>query len=174
MQVRIWLVCYFCLVFSLLFFCISSCAILLFPLYLIGAFLDTAAEEQRVNSRVETLLRLAKANDVDFWADKNRCRRIVQFQDRAAQTREFLDFCNSTLAMVYNAMFPRNPQPENLTELMAKFKDVRNIHDFVKSQMVAGAKFALIWLKICHSKLDFDKVVESLLNRMSRRRVIID
>ncbi|KAM0893482.1 hypothetical protein ACQ4PT_025098 [Festuca glaucescens] len=139
-----------------------------------GAFLDTSAEEQRVNSRVETLLRLAKANDIDFWADESRCRRIVQFQDRAAQTREFLDFCNSTFAMVYNAMFPQNPQPENLTELMDNFKDVRNIHDFVKAQMVAGAKFALIWLKICHSKLDLDKVVESLLLKMSKRKVNID
>jgi hypothetical protein len=76
--------------------------------------------------------------------------------------------------MVYNAMFPRNPKPENLTELMDKFKDVRNIHDFVKAQMVAGAKFALIWLKICHSKLDLDKVFESFLLKMSKRRVNID
>jgi hypothetical protein len=53
-------------------------------------------------------------------------------------------------------MFSRNPQPENLTELMGKFNDVRNIHDFVKAQMVADAKFDLIWLKICHSKLDLD------------------
>jgi hypothetical protein len=76
--------------------------------------------------------------------------------------------------MVYNAMFARNPQPENLTELMDKFKDVRNIHDFVKAQMVAGAKFALIWLKICHPKLDFDKVVDNFYLKMSRRRVNID
>jgi hypothetical protein len=100
---------------------------------LIGSFLDAAAEEQRVNSPVKALLRLAKANDVDFWADRDRTRRIVQFQDRAAQIQEFFDFCTSTLAMVYNAMFPRNPQPENLLEIMGKFKDVRSIHDFMKA-----------------------------------------
>jgi hypothetical protein len=66
MQVKIWLGCYFYLIVSLLFFCVSPCAILHFPLFLVGAFLDTAAEEQRVNSRVEALLRLAKANDIDF------------------------------------------------------------------------------------------------------------
>jgi hypothetical protein len=71
-------------------------------------------------------------------------------------------------------MFPRYPQPENLTEIMDNFKDVRNIHDFVKAQMVAGAKFALIWLKICHSKLDLDKVFESFLLKMSKRKVNID
>jgi hypothetical protein len=124
--------------------------------------------------RVDNLLHLARANDIDFWADEMRCRRIVQFQDRAAQTREFLDFCNSTLAMVYNAMFPRNPQPENLAQLMDKFKDMRNIHDFVKAQMVAGAKFALIWLRIYHPKMDLDKVVNGVLLKSSKRRINID
>jgi hypothetical protein len=81
----------------------------LFILLSIGAFIDATAEEQRVNSRVETLLQLATSHGVNFWADENRTRRIVQFQDRATRTREFLDFCSSTLAMVYNAMFPRNP-----------------------------------------------------------------
>jgi hypothetical protein len=71
-------------------------------------------------------------------------------------------------------MFPRNPQPENLTQLMDKFKDVCNIHDFVKARMVAHAKFALIWLKICHSKLDLDKVVDGFLLKMSKRKVNID
>jgi hypothetical protein len=68
----------------------------------------------------------------------------MRFQDRAAQVRDFLDFCTSTLAMVYNAMFPRNPQPGNLPELMKKFKNVHQIHDFVKAQLMAGARFALI------------------------------
>jgi hypothetical protein len=45
----------------------------------IGSFLDAAAEEQRVNSRFEALLQLAKANDRDFWADEDCLRRIIQF-----------------------------------------------------------------------------------------------
>ncbi|KAM0887183.1 hypothetical protein ACQ4PT_029227 [Festuca glaucescens] len=139
-----------------------------------GDFLDTAAEERRVNLRVDSLLHLARDNNIAFLADEARCRRIVEFQDCAAQTREFLDFCNNTLAMVYNAMFPRNPQPENLTQLMDKFKDVRNIHDFVKAQMVADAKFALIWLRIYHPKMDLDKVVEGVLLKSSKRKINLD
>lgn len=119
-------------------------------------------------------MRLAKEANVDFWADETRCRRIVQFQDRATQTREFLDFCNSTLGMVYNAMFPRNPQPENLTQLMEKFKDVRNIHNFVKAQMVAGAKFALIWLRIYHPKIDLDEVAQGVLLKSSKKKIKLD
>jgi hypothetical protein len=141
---------------------------------LIGSFLDAATKEQRVNSRVGVLLRLARTNDIDFWANEGRTRCIVQFQNRASQVREFRDFFGSTLAMVDNAMFPRNPQPGNLTELMGKFKDVHSIHDFVKAQMVAGAKVALIWLKICHSKLDFSNVVDTFYLKMSKRRENVD
>jgi hypothetical protein len=50
-----------------------------FILLFIDAFIDAAAEEQRVNARVETLLRLAKTHGVNFWADEGRTRRIVQF-----------------------------------------------------------------------------------------------
>jgi phage protein D len=71
-----------------------------FSFLVLGSFIDTVAEDQHVDSRVEVLLRLARQNDSDFWASKDRTRRIVQFQDRAAQVREFLEFCTSTLAMV--------------------------------------------------------------------------
>jgi hypothetical protein len=71
-------------------------------------------------------------------------------------------------------MFARNPQPENLAELMGKFRDTRNIHDFVKAQMVAGTKLALIFMRICNSKLDLDKLVDHVFLRLSKRRMNID
>jgi hypothetical protein len=76
--------------------------------------------------------------------------------------------------MVYNAMFSRNPQPGNLTQMMEKFKDVRNIHNFVKIQMVAGAKFALIWLRIYHPKIDLDEVAQGVLLKSSKKRIKLD
>jgi hypothetical protein len=97
------------LMFDLYFSCAPPCAPLFSLMLFIGSFLDTATEEQRVNSRVEALLQLSKANDVDFWADEDRTHRIVQFQYQAAQVQDFLNFCTCILAMVYNAMFPRNP-----------------------------------------------------------------
>jgi hypothetical protein len=57
---------------------------------------------------------------------------------------------------------------------MEKFKDVESIHDFVKAQLIAGAKFALIWLKICYSKLDLDTVFDTLYRKTSKRRVNAD
>ena len=142
--------------------------------FTIGSFLDAAAEDQRVNLRVESLTRLAKEANVDFWANETRCRRIVQFQDRAAQTRAFIDLCRDTLSLVYKTMFPRNPQPDEFNDLIKKFKDVQAVHNLVKAQMISGAKFALIWVKIRHSKIDIDDIVRGVLSRCSKRRINLD
>jgi hypothetical protein len=40
--------------------------------------------------------------------------------------------------------------------------------------MVAGAKLALIWVKICSSKIDFGEVVNRVLLKCSKRRINID
>jgi hypothetical protein len=57
---------------------------------------------------------------------------------------------------------------------MHKFRDMESIHDFVKAQMVASAKFALIWLKVYHSKLDFNNLFDIFYRRTSKRRVNFD
>jgi hypothetical protein len=119
-------------------------------------------------------VKLALENNSSFWSNPNRTRRIAHFEDRAGQVRQYLDFCTKTLAMVYNAMFPRNVQPKTLPELMNKFKDSHRIHDFVKAQLIAGARFALIMLQICHSKLEMTKVVEIFLTKLRRRRRGVD
>jgi hypothetical protein len=119
-------------------------------------------------------MRLAVEANVDFWVDEACCRAIVQFQDHATQAREFINFCSSLLGMAYNAMFPRNPQPENFTNLMEKFKNVRDIHSFVKAQMVAGVKFSLIWLRIHHPKIDLDEVAKGVLLKSSKKRIKLD
>jgi hypothetical protein len=78
------------------------------------------------------------------------------------------------MGMVYNDMFPCNPQPENLPQLMEKFKNVRNIHSFVKVQMVAGAKFALIWLRIYHPKIDLDEVAQGVPVKSLKKKIKLD
>ena len=57
---------------------------------------------------------------------------------------------------------------------MEKFKDSHKIHGFVRAQLVAGTRFALIMLQTCHSKLDMTKVVEKVHARLRRRRMGVD
>jgi hypothetical protein len=71
-------------------------------------------------------------------------------------------------------MFPRNPQPATLPDLMKKFKIVHQIHDFVKAQLMASARFALIWLKICHPKLDLNNVIDVCYSKLKQRRKNVD
>jgi hypothetical protein len=35
---------------------------------------------------------------------------------------------------------------------------------------MVGARFTLIWLKICHSKLDLDKVIDVSYSKLKQRR----
>jgi hypothetical protein len=140
----------------------------------LGFFLDAAAEDQCVDARSEVLIQLAMRNNANFWATPNRTRQIVRFHDRAGQVREYLDFCTKTLAMVYNAMFPRNIQPKTLPDLMDKFKSVHRIHGFVKAKLMAGARFAMIMLQICYPKLDMSNIVDLCHARLRKRRRNVD
>ena len=40
--------------------------------------------------------------------------------------------------------------------------------------MIVGAKFALIWVKNRHSKIDLDDIVRGVLSRCSKRRINLD
>jgi hypothetical protein len=71
-------------------------------------------------------------------------------------------------------MFTRNPEPEEFTDLLAKFKSAEDVCGLVRAQMIAGAKFALIWIRICHSKINLDEVVSRVLLKCSKRRINID
>ncbi|KAK1679634.1 hypothetical protein QYE76_040482 [Lolium multiflorum] len=135
-----------------------------------GAFLDTATEDERVEARSNVLLRLAREHGSTFWGTPERTRQIVRFQDRALQVREYLDFCTRTLSLVYGTMFPRNKMPETLPALMDKFRDAPRIHGFVRAQLAAGARFAMIMIKICYPKLDVGQIVPKCLEKMSKRK----
>ena len=71
-------------------------------------------------------------------------------------------------------MFPRNPPPETLSALMDKFRDAPRIHEFVRAQLTAGARFAMIMLQVCYPKLDMTKIVAKCQAKLTRRRRNID
>jgi hypothetical protein len=149
------------------FFLISS-----FPdkSFQIGSFVNTATEDERVEARSNVLLRLAQEHGSNFWGTPERTRQIVRFQDRALQVRDFLDFCTRTLSLVYGTMFPRNKMPETLPALMEQFRDAPRIHGFVRAQLAAGARFAMIMIKICCPKLDMGQIVPKCLAKMAKRK----
>ena len=136
--------------------------------------MDVAAENQRVDARSDLLVNLALNNGFSFWSSPDRTRQIVRFHDRAGQVQQYLEFCTRTLAMVYNAMFPRNLQPTTLPDLMEKFKSAHQVYGFVKAQLMAGARFAMIMLQIRYPKLDMTNIVEACHVKLRRRRRNVD
>jgi hypothetical protein len=71
-------------------------------------------------------------------------------------------------------MFPRNEIPDTLPALMEKFRDAPRIHNFVRAQLSAGARFAMIMIQICYRKLDLTKIVAKCLAKQSKRKRNID
>ena len=120
--------------------------------------MDSITEGERIKARMNALMEISARMGVDFWADHRRCFTIVQLQDRVSQVHKFVDHCRTILAMIYNTMFPRNPAPRDFTELMGKFSRVADVRNFVKLQLVAGAKLALARVRVHKPRLDIDAI----------------
>jgi hypothetical protein len=57
---------------------------------------------------------------------------------------------------------------------MDKFKSVEQIHNFVKVQLVAGARFALIVLKICYPKISLKNIVSICHAKVREKKQYVD
>jgi hypothetical protein len=57
-----------------------------------------------------------------FWVDPWRRSAIVVLQDRAQHIGESIDGCQKSLTTMYSVMLPRNPPPENFSQLLEVFK----------------------------------------------------
>ena len=119
---------------------------------------DEAAESSRVNARVEALSDLARPHQT-FWKDKSRTSVLVQFQDRVEQVHSFFWACRDKLSMVFRTMFPLNPQPNTLSQLFEKFKNLTEVRTLVRSQLVAGAEIALAFVHDADPSLDLTLIV---------------
>ena len=78
----------------------------------------------------------------------------MQFQDRVEQVHSFFWTCRDKLAMIYRMMFPLNPQPNSLPQLMEKFKDPAEVRKLVRNQLIAGAEVALAFVHDADPTLD--------------------
>jgi hypothetical protein len=59
------------------------------------------------------------------------------------------------LTTMYSVMLPRNPLPENFGQLLEVFRTSQRIHRLIELNLVAGANFALGWVRKWHPRLNF-------------------
>jgi hypothetical protein len=142
--------------------CVFSC-FLLFHYYrlissvALGTCLDFAAEAHQVAEQNVALEKASEGID-SLWSDP-RCRRaIVLLQDRAQHIGEAVDGCRRSLITIHSVMLPHNPLPGSFPLLLDAFRSSQRIHRLIELNLVAGAYFALGWMRKWHPKLNYSSM----------------
>jgi hypothetical protein len=157
--------------FSLLFHC---CFVMSF--IILGTCLDFAAEARRVAERNAALEKTSEGID-SLWSDPRRRRAIVLLQDCAQHIRESVDGCRRALITMHSVMLPRNPLPGSFPLLLDAFRSFRSsqrIYRLIELNLVAGANFALGWMRKWHPRLNYSSMSLSYPSGGASLRVHLD
>jgi hypothetical protein len=142
--------------------CGFSC-FLLFQYYrlisfvVLGTCLDFPAEARRVAEQNTALEKASEGID-SLWSDPRRRRAIVLLQDRAQHIGEAVDGCRRSLITMHSVMLPRNPLPGSFPLLLHTFRSSQQIHRLIELNLVAGANFALGWVRKWHPRLNYSSM----------------
>jgi hypothetical protein len=98
------------------------------------------------------------ANSVvdNFWADRSKAMKLTLLQDRIAQAGVLAETSRSDLALVHEAMFPLNNQPEGLPALLDRFENGNAIYSFVREHLCCGAVVALAFVRAHYPEVDLE------------------
>jgi hypothetical protein len=130
---------------------------ILMNLCLPGTCLHPADEDRRVVERITALERVSKDTN-SLWADPWHHSVVVLLQDCAQHIGEVVDGCQRSLTSMYSIMLPRNPPPENFKQLLDAFRSSQRIHRLIELNLVAGANFALGWIRKWHPRLNYSSM----------------
>jgi hypothetical protein len=107
-----------------------------------------------VSERIAALEK-ASTDTNTFWIDLRRRSTIVLLQEHAQHVGESVDHCQKSLTTTYSIMLPRNPPLENFGKLLDVFWMSRCVHRLIVLNLVAGANFALGWIRKWHPRLNY-------------------
>jgi hypothetical protein len=138
--------------FFLWFHC---CSVTLFAI--LGTCLDYAAEARRVAEQNAALEKTSEGID-SLWSDPRRRSAIVLLQNRAQHIRESVDGCRRALVTMHSVMLPRNPLPGSFPLLLNISRSSQRIHRLIELNLVAGANFALGWMRKWHPRLNYSSM----------------
>jgi hypothetical protein len=87
--------------------------------------------------------------------------------------RESVDDCRKALTTMFSIMLPRNPPPKNFGHLLEVFRTSRCIHRLIELNRIAGANFALGWIRKWHPRLNFSTMSLGLPSSQRFRTVAL-
>jgi hypothetical protein len=129
-----------------------------FNLHLFSAdvCLDSAAEARRVNAHLIAAQTHANSIADNFWANRSKAMKLTLLQDRIAQAGALAETSRGALALVYEAMFPLNKQPEGLPALLERFENGSAVYSFVREHLRSGAVVALAFVHAHYPEIDLE------------------
>jgi hypothetical protein len=124
---------------------------------ILGTCLDFAAEDRRVTERNAALEKMT-AGVATLWSNPHRRSAIVLLQDRAQHIGEAIDGYRRALVTMHSVMLPCNPLPATFPLLLDTFRSSQRIHRLIELNLVAGANFALGWIRKWQPRLNYSSM----------------
>jgi hypothetical protein len=124
---------------------------------ILGTCLDFAAEDHRVTERNAALEKMS-TGVATLWSDPRRGSAIVLLQDRAQHIGESVDGCRRALTTMHFVMLPQNPLPGSFPLLLDTFRSSQHIYRLIELNLVAGANFALGWIRKWQPRLNYSSM----------------
>jgi hypothetical protein len=84
--------------------------------------------------------------------------KLTLLQDRIAQAGVLAEMSRSALALVHEAMFPLNDQPDGLPTLLNQFENGNAIYSFVREYLRCGVVVALSFMHAHYPEVDLELV----------------
>jgi hypothetical protein len=88
--------------------------------------------------------------------DRSKVLKLTLLQDRIAQAGVLAEMSRSALALVHEAMFPLNNQPEGLPALLDRFENGSAVYSFVREHLRCGAVVALSFVRAHYPEVDLE------------------
>jgi hypothetical protein len=135
--------------------------------------LDLVGKTCRVSKILVDIKKVSQGTD-SLCSNPRRHRAIVLLKDRARHLEEADDGCQTSLTTMYSVMLPRNSPPRNFRQLLETFRTSQRVHLLIKLNLIAGANFALGWMRKWHPWLNYDSMSQDLPPGRATLRVHMD
>jgi hypothetical protein len=109
-----------------------------------------------VNAHLRAAQTHANSIADSFWADRSKALKLTILQDRITQAGVLAETSRSALALVHEAMFPLNNQPEGLPALLDRFENGDAIYSFVREHLRCRALVALSFMRVHYPEIDLE------------------
>jgi hypothetical protein len=84
--------------------------------------------------------------------------KLTIIQDQISQAGELAETSQAALALVHQAMFPLNDQPDGLSVLLGRFENGEAIYRFIREHLRCGALVALSFMRARYPEVDMNLV----------------